>query len=387
MPTTVDATTSLEVDDLLDSLCDLETNKIIDLIIELDRRAASLGRHAPSVRALRSFGDGVREGERVITARILADSLAPCGERLTTMEWTYPRAIHSEIMTHRALTKSSASSRAIPVEKLIQRIIDDPWIPMYIGANQKGMQAGEELSPVARSLATMEWLRARDNAVASARLMIDWGAHKQVVNRLLEPWMHITVIVSGTSWTNFFGLRDHPMAEPHFQHLARAAKEAMASSAPKRLKTGEWHLPLIHDEDREALSVADLVRVSVGRCARVSYLTHDGRRDHAADIELHDRLVVQQPAHAAPAEHVAQALDWPSWYDEWPAYFVEPLGGGAQVSALQDAVIAMRHSGQLPQEETLYAEAALAYMRSGNFLGFRQYRKTLPNEHIGGLVP
>jgi hypothetical protein len=274
-----------------------------------------------------------------ITVKVLADSLAPCGKRLTTMEWKYPRSIHSEIMTHRMLSKNSASSRAIPTEKLIQSVLDDPFVPEYIGANKSGMQAGEELSQEQKDLARSVWTVARDNAVRSARALLEMGVHKQVVNRIIEPWMWITIIVSATEWENVWGLRCHPMAEPHFQKLAYMARDAMEESMPRVLQAGEWHLPLIHwdDEIDNTISPADLIKVSVGRCARVSYLTHDGKREPVKDIELHDRLVVQQPLHASPAEHVAQALATPE--------------------------------------------------RSGNFSGWLQYRKTLPNENIGGPLP
>jgi thymidylate synthase ThyX len=286
--------------------------------------------------------------------RVLADSLAPCGKRLTTMEWTYPRPIHSEIMTHRALSKNSASSRAIPTEKLIQRVLDDPWIPDYIGVNQRGMAPGDELTGSERSEAVSTWIAARDEAVKHARYLLSLGVHKGVVNRLLEPWMWITIIVSATEWPNLFALRLDKMAEPHFQHLARLAKAAMDASVPKVLASGEWHLPLWADNAgqsddeseldrhigtlsdvtglREEIARAFRVKISVGRCARVSYLTHDGRRDLNEDAGLHDRLIVQRPLHASPAEHVAQALDTLEW--------------------------------------------------SGNFCGWRQYRKTLPHENI-----
>lgn len=257
-----------------------------------------------------------------ITVEILADSIARNGKRITTKLCTYPRAIHSEIMTHRMLVKSSASSRAIPVEKLIQRIIDDPWIPSYIGANQKGMQAGEELREDKRQWAVDTWLRARDAAVEHARHMISYGVHKQVVNRLLEPWMFITVIITGTEWNNFFALRRHPAAEPHFHELADKMWEAREASTPRLLEPGEWHRPLFFEADMDSIwdrfghiSLAaaqeHAVKISVARCARVSYLTHDGRRDIEEDLKLYDRLATQVPPHAAPLEHAAMALDQP----------------------------------------------------------------------------
>ncbi len=284
--------------------------------------------------------------------RILADSIAPSRKRLTTFCVTYPRIIHSEVLTHRMLTRSSASSRAIPTEKLIQRVLDDPFVPLYLGKNQKGMQAGEELDEASAGRVRDIWLGLRDQAVEHARRVLECGAHKQVVNRLIEPWMWITVIISATELDNFFGLRCHKDAEPHFQHIAGMMREARQVYVPREMPAGAWHLPLwgIDDDWKQARALAEEAeraggdevgvgmieiakKVSVGRCARVSYLTHDGRRDLREDIALHDRLVVQQPLHASPAEHVAQALEEPE--------------------------------------------------RHGNFIGWKQYRKFLPNECIG----
>jgi thymidylate synthase ThyX len=271
-------------------------------------------------------------------AKILADSLAPSGKRLTTFEVTYPRCIHSEIMTHRMLSKNAASSRAIPSEKLIARVMEDPFIPETWGKNQKGMQADVELTREEQARALDEWLTARNSAVGHARNLLALGLHKQIVNRIIEPFMWITIIVSATEWSNFFGLRVHPDAEPHFQKIARMMLVLYNESTPNKLDEGEWHVPLISNEDRIDLGGIDLAKVSVGRCARVSYLTHDGRRDFYEDIALHDRLMNANPGHWSPFEHVAQAG-------------VDPN------------------------------------LRSGNFTGWRQYRKTFGHEHIGGRMP
>lgn len=339
-----------------------------------------------------------------ISARVLADSLSPCGARLTTYELTYPLIIHNELMTHRLCSRNTASSRAIPPEKLISRILENPFTPLYIGANQKGMQAGEELSPEALERVRDIWEDARVSAVDCAQGLLAEGAHKQVVNRLLNPFMYTTAVFSATSWDNWDGLRDHPDAEPHFQDLARKMKVARAASTPRELRAGEWHLPLVSEEDWKrarlmeqsphpypdsAMSFQErhrlssiLIKVSVGRCARVSYLTHDGKRDLQADIDLHDRLVVQQPAHASPAEHVAQALDWPYWFGSESA---------TTVYTLRDRVVEARRkrlfTQNAPTDVERYDETALGELTSGNYLGFRQYRKTLENEHIGGLMP
>lgn len=295
------------------------------------------------------------------SAKILADSLAPSGARLTTFELTYPRCIHSEIMTHRVISRNAASSRAIPVEKMIARVEEDPFVPIHWGKNQKGMQAEEELSPVAQRQAQELWLMQRDSAVMVARQLLASGLHKQIANRLLEPWMWITVIASATTWSNFFDLRCHRDAEPHFQKIAGMARELYDASVPRQLLPGAWHMPLIDEQDwafaRDCVVSAEagdggevpsdtlltesiatyLHKVSVGRCARVSYLTHDGKRDLVEDVALHDRLMNANPGHWSPFEHVARA------------------------------------------------EATMVH--SGNFVGFTQYRKLFEQEHIGGRMP
>jgi len=325
--------------------------------------------------------------------KVLADSLAPCGQRLTTWLATYPRSIHSEILTHKMLSKNSASSRAIPTERLLKMIEEDPFVPTYIGTNQKGMQAGDELSASARMSAHSIWLEARSNAIAYARALLALNVHKQVVNRLVEPWMWITVIISGTEVDNFFGLRDHEAAEPHFQHLARLMRAARDESKPVVLAAGQWHMPLVYvdAEDMvvlEPYDVPQLVKVSVGRIARVSYLTHDGRRNPAEDVALHDRLVVQTPLHASPAEHVARAMDFPYWWESKRSFHPEIKG-----TTLRDFINLYGEWKRSPtasvefRQEIRILAGLIKEMQSGNFYGFEQYRKTLLNEHIGGEMP
>ena len=243
----------------------------------------------------------------MFSAKVLADSTNCCGNRLTTMELTYPRIIHSEVMTHRMFSRNAASSRAIPVKKMIDQVMANPVIPIHWGAAEKGMQAYKELNSYASSECRRTWLLARDNCVGAVEGMLKQGLHKQIANRLLEPWMWITVICTGNegAWNNFFALRCHPEAEPHIQRIAEMAREVRSKSTPQKLSDGQWHLPLIGFEGDELLSVEDQVKVSVGRCARVSYLTHDGRRDVQADIDLHDRLLASK--HFSPFEHIARS--------------------------------------------------------------------------------
>jgi thymidylate synthase ThyX len=270
-----------------------------------------------------------------ISARVIADSIhhhGPRPSRLTTFELRYPRFIHAEFMTHRMFSRNSASSRAIPIEKMIRDVLDDPAVFVFWGRNQKGMQAIDEMTTGETARARDEWLSARDAAVHHARLLLQMGLHKQNVNRLLEPWMHITVIASATDFANFYNLRCHSAAQPEMRVLAEMMRDAHTDSVPvdrTHLQDAEeWHLPLVTDSERVELG-ADAIKVSVGRCARVSYLTHDGVRDPAADIELHDRLCAS--GHWSPTEHVARISE-------------------------------------------------LTY-HSGNFYGWMQYRKTRTNEH------
>lgn len=241
-----------------------------------------------------------------ITAKIVADSTTCDGIRLTTMQLRYPRFIHAEFMTHRVFSRNASSSRAIPVERMIQDVLDDPAMPVHWGKNQPGMQAREEHdapidNPFALDFTVLEpkpplsskeaWLWARDDAIDWARRFAKAGYHKQIVNRLLEPWLHINVVVTATEWDNFFELRLHEDAQPEIHELARQMKLAMDQSYPAVLMPGAWHLPYVTRKDwtqtyeitglggsrKDIDARYDLLRkISVARCARVSYLTHDG---------------------------------------------------------------------------------------------------------------
>jgi thymidylate synthase ThyX len=283
--------------------------------------------------------------------KILLDSIAPCGKRLTTWELEYPRIVHAELMTHRLFSRNSASSRAIPVKKMLDKIMNDPVLPKWWGKNQPGMSAREELDLAEQEKAIKVWLKGRDQAVAIAEELLALNVHKQIANRVTEPWMFITVILSSTEFDNWDKLRDHPDAQPEIAWLAGDMIRERNKSTPVRLAEGDWHMPLLTEEDIEfayqhqydsfiegqGMSVDGfLKKISVGRCARVSYLTHDGKRDYNEDIKLHDKLISSEPLHMSPFEHVAQALAEPKWI--------------------------------------------------GNFIGFKQYRKEFEKEHVGGSL-
>ncbi len=273
------------------------------------------------------------------SARVLLDSVSPAGVRLTTMEVRYPRFIHSEVMTHRVMSRNAASSRAVPIRKMIDAVRSDPAMPFWWGRNQSGMQAREEIGEDARALAETEWKRALEDALAHAERLAssDINLHKQLVNRILEPFAWITVILTATEWANFFTQRTHEDAQPELKHIADMMLREYRASEPVSLALGEWHTPLIQPDEEAVLPLEQRLKISVARAARVSYLSHDGTRDHAKDLELYERLVGGGAnGHWSPFEHVATPL---ASSGEW----------------------------------------------SGNFRGWEQYRKRFPQEHASAL--
>lgn len=245
------------------------------------------------------------------TVEVVADSTAAHGIRLTSLKLRYWRAIHAEFMTHRVFSRNASSSRAIPVKKMLQQVWNDPAGPIHWGANQAGMQANEELKGWRQSTAKFLWKMAGRTACIFAWGMMKVGLHKQVANRLLEPWQYINVLVTATEWDNFFKLRCHPDAQPEIQELAVAMESALADSRPKFLATGEWHLPYVTDEELRIKKhpMGVLVAVSTARNARTSYLTFDGKQSTVPeDMGLHDKLVGSEPLHASPAEHPATPM-------------------------------------------------------------------------------
>lgn len=249
----------------------------------------------------------------MIESTVIADSINSKGVRLTSLQLTYPRFILAELNTHRAFSRSTSSSRAIPVAKLIERVQTEPAMPIHWGQNQRGMQADKEIDEPEK--AARLWHEAASRAVAVARKMEAEGVHKQVVNRILEPFVHVSTIVTATDWHNFFILRDHEDAQPEIRELARAMATAMDKSKPTRLSSSQWHLPYITDEEKAVHEGGHehlLPIMSAARCARVSYLRHDGQSpliEH--DIRLFEQLAVSTPAHMSPLEHQARPLGNP----------------------------------------------------------------------------
>lgn len=253
----------------------------------------------------------------MIEAKVIAHSVAHDdrgnhGPELFTLALKYPRFIHSEFMTHRVFSRNAASSRAIPVSKMIEQVRNEPAMPVYWGSNKPGMQAGDELTDMDLATAKNLWIDAAENAAATAEKMQELGLHKQVVNRVLEPFQIMQTVVTATEWENFFQLRISEFAQPEIKALAVAMKEAMTNSTPFQMPYGEYHVPYVTAEERdEYKSRKDwrtLCMVASARCARVSYLNHDGSNpDIAKDLDLATKL--KDAYHASPFEHVARPLD------------------------------------------------------------------------------
>lgn len=302
-----------------------------------------------------------------ITAKVVCDSVSEQGVRLTTFEIEYPRFIHGELMTHRMLSKNSSSSRAIPIQKMLDQIENNMAIPVYWGKNKSGMQAVEEVNGCDLEESKLEWKLAYKSAKHHTNLSSAFGLHKQVPNRLTEPFQMMKVVITGTDWDNFFNLRIHPDAQPEICMLAYKMYQAMQESVPKTLKYGEWHLPYVnfgskfgYIADQTILTLEEAIKISAASCAAVSYRT-EGMTLEKAD-KIFDMLIDAEVIHASPFEHLATPIE------EKEFSFEIPLDGSEtsyrESDSWQEGVTHRNKQGDLC---------------SGNLRGWVQYRHTLPN--------
>jgi hypothetical protein len=305
----------------------------------------------------------MKTAQELITARVLADSISPHGDRMTTMEIEYPRFILAELNTHRMLSKNSASSRAIPVKAMHQHMTENPARPVHWGKNQPGMQANTELVGMDLTDVQFMWQRAQQDAMHWAQQMSERaGLHKHVANRITEPWMTMKTVISGTEWRNFFWLRAHADAQPEIHELATKMFDAYNQSVPQLLQPDEWHLPYVKSHrlssgeliylDAEDLPITtEQARViSASCCAQVSYRKSDDSYEKAHKI--FKQLIESQPCHASPVEHQATPMD----LDSIDKYDPE---------CWQDGVTHVSRNGDL---------------WSGNLRGWIQFRKLIPGE-------
>jgi thymidylate synthase ThyX len=253
-----------------------------------------------------------------ITAKVICDSIYN-GSRITTFALSYNRFVHSELMTHGRFSRNAGSSRAIPVQKMIDRATKDTSYPVYWGKNQKGMQAEEELSAKDIERARNLWKAAAESAARYAQELLDIGVHKQITNRLIENFQNIETVVTATHWANWYALRNHKDAQPEIKELAAQMLKAHRASTPRVLKAGEWHLPFLTDAERDItptiLDIGSLAQInflkcqmSAARCSRVSYLNHEKvPPTFAEDSTQYARLMAGEIKHASPTQHQAMA--------------------------------------------------------------------------------
>lgn len=243
----------------------------------------------------------------MITAKIIADSTCN-GHRITSFVLEYPRFIHAELMTHRVFSRNASSSRAIPFKTALKRIAANPAMPVHWGKNQPGMQAkDEEVDDIFKAEQT--WLDGLKLMIDIAQNLSDQSVHKQVVNRLLEPWAHIQVLVTATDYENFFALRCHKDAQPEIQALANKMKAEYVNHTPNMIAPGTWHIPFITEKELMTHPINELLMISTARCARVSYGLNERKEVPLnKEIELYNKLITQIPIHASPCEHQARAI-------------------------------------------------------------------------------
>ena len=380
--------------------------------------------------------------KKTISANIVADSISPQGNRITTFLLTYPRMIHSELMTHRLFSRNSASSRAIPFEKMLKMVEEDPFIPIAWQKDHKGMQGTEYFTNENMFIWDSDkhinkngvlfidsfkedWLDARDSVIKYAKNLHNGRRQsegheyyknskltKQLCNRLLEPFMWHTVLVTATEYDNFFELRcpkyewnnkvfksrknvknyaidknqwnveldnlqwlliNKSQAEIHIQALAESMWDVMNESTPKKLQPGEWHIPF---GDKISSNITDwfsdiknqaywlgrdmtplFLKVATARCARLSYMTFDGEINYQKDIQLHDKLL--QDKHMSPFEHCARAMS----DDEYSEFY----------------------KGEVSPMDLYYIGRCKPTKNSGwcnNFKGFIQYRYMIENNYL-----
>jgi hypothetical protein len=313
---------------------------------------------------------------KLATAVVIADSISDQGIRITTFQLRYWRAIHSELMTHRVFSRNAGSSRARPSQAIITQVRTDPWGPLHWGANESGMQASTELTFEQIAKAKDEWYKAASSAALNATNLLNMGLHKQIVNRVLEPFTYIDVVVTATDYANWFALRLDEDAQPEIQQLAQAMKDAMDASKPVLLNPGEWHLPYITtndyaeaqnhvsyviSKDRPETLLDLLKKISAARCARTSYKAFDGKvASIDDDLSLFDKLMSGNLKHASPTEH----------------------------QATPDTKIGFRNIDPSTQtREDPYGLCESIWKNPklhANFRGWIQFRKTIPNEFIEG---
>lgn len=274
-------------------------------------------------------------GQPNMQVEVILASKGPDSPPVYTVRMRYPRIIHGEVMTHRVFNRNAGSSRAQPASVTIQNVLTDPFIPWHMGKNQSGMQSFTDndtwlrlreenilrpdlypgLEPDEDGWCdidpNMSWEEAAYRAAEIAKAYADAGYHKQVFNRLIEPFSWIDVLITATEWDNFLWLRNHEMAEPHLQDLAVLTTQALMEHGDKiiPLDYGEWHTPYVTDKERDTIhGDAGLLMLSAARACRISYKPFgEDQINIVKDLQRFHQLTGGDRIHASPLEHQCSA--------------------------------------------------------------------------------
>ena len=311
-----------------------------------------------------------------VFAEIVAHSVAEnSGKEIVTVKVKYGLIVHSEFLRHRQLSRGVKSNRAIPCATIRKEVLSNPYIPLVFGKNKRGMQSSEPMcfEGVGRAL----FKAARYPAVFFHYVLDKMGLHKQVCNRLLNPWQWVEETITATEWQNLYALRIHDAAQADVREVVECIKEVIDKNREfgvvQKLKPGEWHVPYVStrrykkdgeleyfDNDWTKLSVEDALVCSAARCARSSYNKHDGTSTTlSTDAPLFETLLKDSPKHASPVEHQATPMQVPyneHWHTDGSVGWIE---GVTHVDKMGN-------------------------YWSGNFCGWVQYRQLIPNESVKG---
>jgi len=352
-------------------------------------------------------------------ATVLARSVSPDGYEICTFEATYPRIVHSELMTHRDFSRNSASTRAIPLSNQLKNLLENPFIPEKFGINQPGMQAYNHLAGLKHDRAVELWLRGRDRAVTTvielilgtelaeqilhyksdrefvpAKVLLEkfdqimaevpkstdeidydttnvLNVHKQLAGRGLEAYMWHTVVITSTEFANFYALRDHPEAQGEIATIARLMRKAHSAATPRVLNYGDWHTPYVQPDEFE--DVFDAIRASAARAAAASYNRQHAKKSPEEEFARYDSL--RTGGHMSPLEHQATPFS------------ERELRARKAAKKASQLIIKELYTEDGATDSAELTGPLLATERllfSGNLRGFTQHRKQIPGEHNFG---
>jgi hypothetical protein len=327
-------------------------------------------------------------------AKKIADSIGPDGVRLTSFELRFHRFILAEVNTHCVLARNSASSRAIPVAKQLERYTMEPAMPYAWPCEQPGMQGGSALEGWDLELAQGLFANVNLHTVDDIEFYFlalkakygddEWKQHclhKSVLNRLLEPMQWHTALITGSHWENVWDQRVSPLAQPEFDLVAWMANLLLTYDEPEELKPGEWHLPYVDGITKGEVSTEiepisplwweNLCLISTARCARTSLMTQDGKRDWHDDASFPSTRLQPRdgPPHMSPFEHPCTPAPW-NTRKSVVMVLAPPVGSDARKELYRQEFTIVRNHGH----EWIDVGDAIDLPRIGKFRTWLQFR-------------